>query len=184
MQDTTLAIKQTLDTDPETNFINWELNFQDVAATTVRTIAGAQGLLGLVLNTAHWESHALNICVNVEGHQVIAQRYAAPAYVELDVNTSATEITITKARNKTREYWMIAEQNLKRAMMDSLGLAIKHIIAPHRYVSRYDAYRHHRRGASPLWENNNPNSPETGRYPSGETRQRPKLQNSCSKDAE
>jgi hypothetical protein len=35
--------------------------------------------------------------------------------VELDANMSATEITITKARNKTREDWMIAEQNLKRA---------------------------------------------------------------------
>jgi hypothetical protein len=128
MQDTTLTIKQALDTDPEINFINWELNVQDVAATTGRTIAGAQGLLGLVLNTAQW--HALNISVNDEGHQVIAQRYAAPAYVELDANMSATEITITKARNKTREDWMIAEQNLKRAMMDSLGLAIRHIIAP------------------------------------------------------
>jgi hypothetical protein len=62
-----------------------------VAATTGRTIAGAQGLLGLVLNTAQWESHELNISVNVEGHQVIAQRYAAPAYVELDVDMSASE---------------------------------------------------------------------------------------------
>jgi hypothetical protein len=130
MNDTALTIKQTIDTDPEVNFISWELNVQDVAATTGRTIAGAQGLLGLVLNTAQWESHALNISVNVEGHQVIAQRYAAPAYVELDVNMSATEITNTKARNKTREDWMIAEQNLKRAMMDSLGLAIRHTIAP------------------------------------------------------
>jgi hypothetical protein len=50
MQDTTLTIKQTLDIDPEINFINWELNVQDVASTTGRTIAGAQGLLGLVLN--------------------------------------------------------------------------------------------------------------------------------------
>ena len=130
MNDTPLSIKQTLDTDPEINFINWELNVQDVASTSGRTIAGDQGLLGLVLNTAQWESHALNISVNDEGHQVIAQRYAAPAYVELDVNMSATEIIITKARNKTREDWMIAEQNLKRAMMDSLGLAIRHIIAP------------------------------------------------------
>ena len=130
MNDTPLSIKQTLDTDPEINFINWELNVQDVASTSGRTIAGDQGLLGLVLNTAQWESHALNISVNDEGHQVIAQRYAAPAHVELDVNMSATEITITKARNKTREDWMIAEQNLKRAMMDSLGLAIRHIIAP------------------------------------------------------
>ncbi len=143
MHDTPLTIKQTLDVDPEINFINWELNVQDDAATTGRTIAGAQGLLGLVLNTAQWESHALNISVDVEDHQVIAQRYAASAYVELDVDMSATEITITKARNKTREDWMIAEQNIKRAMMDSLGLAIRHIIT------------------NPLWENNNPHSQET-----------------------
>jgi hypothetical protein len=84
MQDRTLAIKQTLDTEPDINLINWELNVEDVAATTGRTIAGAQGFLGLVLNTAQWESHALNIIVNNEGHQVIAPRYAAPAYVELD----------------------------------------------------------------------------------------------------
>ncbi len=97
MNDTPLSIKQTLDTDPEINFINWELNVQDVASTSGRTIAGDQGLLGLVLNTAQWESHALNISVNDEGQQVIAQRYAAPAYVELDFNMSATEITIAKA---------------------------------------------------------------------------------------
>ncbi len=103
MNDTPLSIKQTLDTDPEINFINWELNVQDVASTSGRTIAGDQGLLGLVLNTAQWESHALNISVNDESLQVIAPRYAAPAYVELDVNMSATQITITKARNKTRE---------------------------------------------------------------------------------
>ncbi len=52
MQDAALTIKQTLDVDPEINFINWELNVQDVASTIERTIAGAQGLLGLVLNTA------------------------------------------------------------------------------------------------------------------------------------
>jgi hypothetical protein len=127
MNDTPLSIKQTLDTDPEINFINWELNVQDVASPSGRTIAGDQGLLGLVLNTALGDE---------QGHQVIAPRYAAPAYVELDVNMSATQITITKARNKTREDWMIAEQNLKRAMMDSLGLAIMHIIAPPPLCSR------------------------------------------------
>jgi hypothetical protein len=64
------------------------------------------------------------------GQQVIAQRYATPAYVELETGMSATEITITKAKNKTREDWMIAEQNLKRAIMDSVGLTIRQIIAP------------------------------------------------------
>ncbi len=144
MNDTPLSIKQTLDTDPEINFIYWELNVQDVASTSGRTIAGDQGLLGLVLNTAQWESHALNISVNDEGHQVIVQRYATPAYVELDVHMTAIEITIAKARNKTREDWMIAEQNLKRAMFPE-----------------HDAHRYHRRGASPLWENNNPHCQAT-----------------------
>ncbi len=142
----TLATRVSIISDTvKINFINWELNVQDVASTSGRTIAGDQGLLGLVLNTAQWESHALNISVNDEGHQVIAQRYAAPAYVELDVQMSATEITIAKARNKTREDWMIAEQNLKRAMMDSLGLAIRHIIAPPPLCMfpEHDAHRYH-----------------------------------------
>jgi hypothetical protein len=130
MRDTTLTIKQTLDIDPEINFINWELNVQDVASTTRRTIAGAQGLLGLVLNTAQWSAHALSIRFNDEGQQVITQRYAAPTYVELEAGMSATEITIKKVRNKTREDWMIAEQNLKRVIMDSVGLTVRHIIAP------------------------------------------------------
>jgi hypothetical protein len=100
MQDTQVNIKQTLDTDPEINFINWELNVQDVASTTGRTIAGAQGLLGLVLNTTQWNAHALlNISINDEGLQVIAPCYAAPAYVELDADMPAMQITIAKARN-------------------------------------------------------------------------------------
>ncbi len=130
MQDTTLTIKQTLDIDPEIDFINWEVDVQDDASTSGRTIAGAQGLLGLVLNAAQWNAHALNISINDEGLNFIAPRYAAPAYVELDAGMTATEITIRKARNKTREDWMIAEQNLKRAVMDSMDLTIRHIIAP------------------------------------------------------
>jgi hypothetical protein len=130
MQDTQLHIKQTLDTDPEINFINWELNVHDVATTTERTIAGAQGLLGLVRNTTQSNAHALNISINDEGLQVIAPRYAALAYVELDADMTATQITIAKARNTTREDWMIAEQNLKRAIMDIVGLTIRAIIAP------------------------------------------------------
>jgi hypothetical protein len=61
---------------------------------------------------------------------VIAPRNAAPAYVELDADMTVTQITVVKARNKTREDWMIAEQHLKRAIMDSVGLTIRAIIAP------------------------------------------------------
>jgi hypothetical protein len=168
MQDTTLTIKQTLDIDPEINFISWELNVQDVAFTIGRTIAGAQGLLGLVLNAAQWNTHALNICFNDEGLKVISPRYAASAYVELDSGMTATEITIGKARNKTHEDRMIAEQNLKRAMMDSVGLTTRHTIAspPLSFQNtvifpEHDAHRHHQRGASECWENNDPHGQET-----------------------
>jgi hypothetical protein len=48
--DTQLHIKQrTLDIDPEINFIPWELNIQDFAAATARTLH-TRGLLSLVLN--------------------------------------------------------------------------------------------------------------------------------------
>jgi hypothetical protein len=153
MQDTPLHIKQTLDTDPEINFINWELNVQDVASTTGRTISGDQGLLDLVLNPAQWNAHALSISINDEGLQVIAPRYAAPAHVELDADMMATQITIAKARNKTREDWMIAEQNLKRAMM---AYDQAHHCPPTIIFSEHDAHRHHQRDASALWENNDP----------------------------
>ena len=73
---------------------------------------------------------------------MIAPRYAAPAYVELDADMTATQITIAKARNKTREDWMIAEQNLKRAIMDSVGLTIRAIIAPAIIFPKRDAHRH------------------------------------------
>ncbi len=92
--------------------------------------ACATVLFCVVLTLAQWNTHALNISFDDEGQQVIAQRYAAPAYVELETGMSANEITITKARNKAREDWMIAEQTLKRAIMDSVGLTIRHIIAP------------------------------------------------------
>ncbi len=61
---------------------------------------------------------------------MIAARFAAPTYVELDANMSTTEITIAKSRNKTREDRMVAEQNLNMAIMDSVCLTIKLIIAP------------------------------------------------------
>jgi hypothetical protein len=66
--DTQLFIKQTLDTDPEINFIPWELNIQDVAATKARNLH-PRGLLGLVLNQHQWDTHALNTSI-VDGHAV------------------------------------------------------------------------------------------------------------------
>ena len=70
--DTQLIIKQTLDTDPEINFIPWELNVQDVAATKARNLH-PRVLLSLVLNQNQWDTHVLNTSI-VDGHAVIADR--------------------------------------------------------------------------------------------------------------
>ncbi len=42
---------------------------------------------------------------------------------------TATEITIANASNKTRKDWIYAEQNLKLAIMERVGVTISHIIA-------------------------------------------------------
>jgi hypothetical protein len=63
--------RHSFDTDPEINFVNWELNIQDVAANAMRTISGEQGLLSLVLNQSQWDTHALNISTNDQGLKVM-----------------------------------------------------------------------------------------------------------------
>ena len=128
-QETQLRIRQTLDVDPEINFINWELNIQDVAAATARSVH-PRGLLSLVLNPNQWDSHVSNVSTNAQGQQVIAPRYSPPAFTEINAQMTPTEITVAKMTNKTRDDWMIAEQNLKLAIMDSVGETIRHIIAP------------------------------------------------------
>jgi hypothetical protein len=70
--DTQPIIKQTLDIDPEINFIPWELNVQDVAATKARNLH-PRVLLSLVLNQNQWDTHVLNTSI-VDGHAVIADR--------------------------------------------------------------------------------------------------------------
>jgi hypothetical protein len=71
-----------------------------------------------------------NVSIDDQGQSVIAQRYLPPDFTEITANMSSTEITVAKMRNKTRDDWMIAEQNLKLAIMDSVGETIRHIIAP------------------------------------------------------
>ena len=128
-QETQLRIRQTLDVDPEINFINWELNIQDVAAATARSVH-ARGLLSLVLNPTQWDTHVSNVTTDDQGQNVIAQRYTPPEFTEIAAEMSPTEITVSRMRNKTRDDWMNAEQNLKLAIMDSVGETIRHIIAP------------------------------------------------------
>jgi hypothetical protein len=85
--DTQLIIKQTLDTEPEINFIPWEMNIQDVAATKARNLH-PRGLLSLVLNQHQWGTHALNTSI-VDGHAVIANRFVLPDYQEVSEEINA-----------------------------------------------------------------------------------------------
>ena len=107
-QETQLRIRQTLDVDPEINFINWELNIQDVAAATARSIH-ARGLLNLVLNPTQWETHVSNVSINDQGQSVIAQRYSPPEFTEITAEMSPTEITVSRMRNNSRRKCGVVE---------------------------------------------------------------------------
>ena len=85
--DTQFIIQQTLDTDPETNFIPWELNIQDVVAAKARN-PHPRGLLSLVLKQHQWDTHALNTSI-VDGHAVIANRFVLPDYQEVSEEINA-----------------------------------------------------------------------------------------------
>ncbi len=88
-----------------------------------------RGLLSLVLNQHQWDTHALNTSI-VDGQAVIANRFVLPDYQEVSEEMNASQITVARIRNKVRDEWMSAEQQLKLAVMDSVGDIIRHIIAP------------------------------------------------------
>ena len=81
-QETQLRIRQTLDVDPEINFINWELSIQGVAVATARSVH-ARGLLSLVLNPTQWDTHVSNVSTDDQGQNVIAQRYTPPEFTDV-----------------------------------------------------------------------------------------------------
>ena len=61
---------------------------------------------------------------------MIADRFVLPDYQEVSEETNTSQITVARIRNKIRDDWMSAEQQLKLAVMDSVGDTIRHIIAP------------------------------------------------------
>ncbi len=83
----------------------------------------------VVLNQHQWDTHALNTSI-VDVHAVIVDRFVLPDYQEVNEDMFASQITVARIRNKNREDWMSAEQQLKLAVMDSVGDTIRHIIAP------------------------------------------------------
>jgi hypothetical protein len=60
---------------------------------------------------------------------VIADRFVLPGYQEVSEETNASQITVARIRNKIRDDW-IAEQQLKLAVMNSVGDTIHHSISP------------------------------------------------------
>jgi hypothetical protein len=93
-----------------------------------------------------------NVSINDQGQSVIAQRYSPPEFTEITANMTPTEITVSKMRNKTRDDWMISEQNLKLAIKDSVGETIRHITTI--VISKHDYLEYNRGGPKHLWENN------------------------------
>jgi hypothetical protein len=61
---------------------------------------------------------------------VIADRFVLPDYKEVSEDMTASQITVARIKNIVRDDWMSAEQQLKLAVMDSVGDTIRHIIAP------------------------------------------------------
>ncbi len=61
---------------------------------------------------------------------MIADRFVLPDYQEVRADMTASQIIVARIKNKVRDDWMSAEQQLKLAVMDSVGDTIRHIIAP------------------------------------------------------
>ncbi len=65
---------------------------------------------------------------------MIADRFVLLDYQEVNEDMSASQITVARIKNKIQDDWMSAEQQLKLAVMDSVGDTIRHIITPPHYL--------------------------------------------------
>jgi hypothetical protein len=87
---------------------------------------------------------------------------------------SALEITVARMKNKIRDDWMIAEQNLKLAIMNSVGETIRHIIAPpplaFQNMSISITIDHNQSDSSQMWKDNTPYRQKNQRNPDREIR--------------
>ena len=128
------SIAITLDDDPEINYFGWRINVEDVAANTA-TLIELTGLLTLVMTDAEWNAYPANTTITVAtanrpATTTIATQPVEPRHRPIVNGMTGPAISIAQYGNKRHETWHNAKEQLKMAIVNSLGTTLATTIAP------------------------------------------------------
>jgi hypothetical protein len=123
-------IATMLDIDPEVNYFLWKINLEDVAANAAILIE-ATGLLSRVMNDEEWDNYPANAITNATtGAITIAARPTSPAHKPIVAGMTGPNIAICKYANDRHETWHNAKEQMKMAIITSLGATLAATIGP------------------------------------------------------
>jgi hypothetical protein len=128
------TIATTLDEDPEINFFVWRINVEDVAANSA-TLIEPTGLLTTVMTDAAWDAYPANTTVTAAtgttaAITTITARPVEPTHRPVVAGMTGPQISIAQYGNKRHETWHKAKEQLKMAIIASLGPTLAATIGP------------------------------------------------------
>ena len=128
------TIATTLDEDPEINFFTWKLNIEDVAAGAA-TLIEPTGLLTVVMTDEEWAAYPANTVAvaataNAPATTAITGRPTEPTHKPITAGMTGPTIAINRYANERHETWHNAKEQLKAAIIRSLGDTLSTTIGP------------------------------------------------------
>jgi hypothetical protein len=118
------SIATTLDEHPAINFSAWKLSVEDVASGAA-TLINPTGLLTTVMTDAEWDVYPANITANG-----ITARPTETLHTSIVAGMTGRTISIHRYGNDRHEMWHKAKEQLKAALIRSLGNTLSATIAP------------------------------------------------------
>jgi hypothetical protein len=122
-----IEILTTLDEEPRVNFLPWELDVRNSAASSCKTLCRT-GLLSSLLTNEQWTDYPTNITTDAQGNVAITPRYVPQPYVQLNDQMSNVALMVARTSNEQTLEWITGEETLKAAIVKSLGRVIRQII--------------------------------------------------------
>ncbi len=93
------AITESLEFEPELNYLTWKVSVEKVAASKA-TIVDPTGLLTEILTDTEWENSTLNRSNSPGGTLIIKPRPIAPVHTPIVMGMTNAQISVAKYDNE------------------------------------------------------------------------------------
>ena len=127
--DATAAITESLEFEPELNYLTWKVGVETFAASKA-TLISPSGLLTDILTDEEWNATSLNRATSPGGTLTIAPRPVPPVHSPISIGMTNAAISVAKYDNERHQIWHDSRVAFKLALIRSLGPTLEGAIGP------------------------------------------------------